>query len=194
MVEFPDLNPTQLLIAASGAGFLLGCLLSRMASRAANQHSATEDPRNHLIRELEADLRTVRRQYEDSQQALAEKSEEFATAVETLQELRSTMAELEEEAEDIRTENKSSVAKMRELRHELQDRATQTIREHMRAEEAETELQVAKAGSDAVLSEINRLQAERKQLTDTMRILEEQVMLDGDSMESDDVENPENTD
>jgi chromosome segregation ATPase len=189
-VEFPDLNPTQLLIAASGAGFLLGCFLSRIASRA----GATEDPRNHLIRELEADLRTVRRQYDDSQQVLAKKSEEFASAVETLQELRSAMSELERESDDVREENKSSVAKMRDLRLELQDRATETIREHMRAEEAETEMHVAKAGSDAVLSEISRLQAERKQLTDTMRILEEQVMLEGDGADPDDLESPENAD
>ncbi len=106
---------------------------------------------------------------------------EFETAVETLQELRTKIAGVESESDELRHENKSSVAKMRELRVELQDRATQTIREHMRAEEAETELQVARAGSDAVLSEISRLQAERERLTDSMRIMEEQVVLDADA-------------
>ena len=68
----------------------------------------------------------------------------------------------------------------RELRQELQDRASETIRESVRAREAETELEVARAGSEAVLSEINRLQEERKDLTNTMRRLEENMLPDGE--------------
>ena len=117
----------------------------------------------------------------NNQEALEAKSQEFQTAVETLQGLRATMAEHASELEAVREENKGSVSKIRELRMELQERATQSVREHLRAEDEETELQVARAGSDAVMSEINRLQEERDRLTNTMRNLEEQVVIETDA-------------
>jgi chromosome segregation ATPase len=180
-VDFTKLTPDQLLSAYCAASFIVGCIVVRVFSGAANDPTKTEDPRNHTIRELEADIRLVRREHADAQQALEEKTQEFQTAVETLQSLRVSMAEIESEREGLREENKSSVSKIRELRLELQERATQSVREHLRAEDAETELQVARAGSDAVMSEINRLQEERETLTNTMRNLEEQVVLESDA-------------
>jgi chromosome segregation ATPase len=179
-VDFSELSTNQLLSAFCAASFIFGCLVMRAFSGGRADRTKTEDPRNHTIRELEADIRLVRREHAEVQQALEDKSQEFQTAVETLQGLRATMVERESELEKLREENIGSVKKIRELRTELQDRATQSVREHMRAEDAETELQVARAGSDAVMSEITRLQEERDQLTSTMRNLEEQVVIETD--------------
>ena len=160
--------------------FLVGAIAMRLVSRPAKKQPTTEDPRNHRIRELEADLRASKKEFVECQDALEVKTEEFETAVETLREVRAELSERTEELEESKGDLKGSVAKTRELRTELQDRATATIREQVRAEEAETELEVARAGSEAVLGEINRLQEERKNLTDTMSKLEESLLPDED--------------
>jgi chromosome segregation ATPase len=175
-----QLNQNQMLMAIAGLGFVVGALLMRAITKPAEKLPVSEDPRNHRIREMEADLRTTRREVADLEQALEEKTEEFNTAVETLQGLRADLAEREDELAKIKGDLKGSVSKTRELRTELQDRATETIREQVRAEEAETELDVARAGSEAVLSEISRLQEERKNLTDSMRGLEDPFLADED--------------
>ena len=182
-MELPELTQMQQLIAAGGIAFLLGCLLVRMVF-GRSRPAAEEDPRNHQIRELEADLRTVRRELDDTRTELEEKTTEFNTAVETLQDLRSTLNERESETAEMSEELKAAVAKTHELRRELQDRATETVREHVRAEEAETELEIARAGSEAVLSEIARLQEERKHLTDTMQTLSGRVFAEEETESS----------
>ena len=45
----------------------------------------------------------------------------------------------------------------------------------MRVKDAETELSVARAGSDAVLDQIQRLAAEREELTGRLRALQAEV-------------------
>ena len=159
------------MIAAALAGFVVGSVVMLMFTRASARDTRNEDPRNHKIRELEADLRTLKRESEEYNDDLNGKAAEFNTAVESLQELRATLAERDATIAELQVDQKSSVVKIRELRHELQDRATETVRNHVRAEEAETELEVARAGSEAVLSEMVRLQEEQKHLTDTQEAL-----------------------
>ena len=155
-------------MAIAGLGFVVGALLMRTITSPKEKVGVSEDPRNHRIREMEAGLRTAQRQFADIGQALEEKTAELNTAVETLQGLRATITEREEELAKLTGDLKGSVTKTRELRIELQDRATETIREQVRAVEAETELDIARAGSEAVLSEISRLQEDQKNLTDSM--------------------------
>ena len=167
-----------MLYAVGAAAFLVGALLTRIVCGSRRGVADSEDPRNHKIRELEADLRTLQRQCGETEQELEEKTVEFDIAVETMQELRATLADRDMAVDDLNEELKSEAKKTRELRQVLQDRATQTIREQVRAEEAETELEVARAGSEAVMSEINRLQEERKNMTNTMRQLEDRLFHD----------------
>ena len=170
-MDFTELTNQQLMIAAALAGFVVGSVVIGIFARASARDTDHEDPRNHQIRELEADLRTLRRESEENNDELQGKAAEFNTAVESLQALRSTLAERDATIAELQVDQKSSVLKIRELRHELQDRATETVRNHVRAEEAETELEVARAGSEAVLSEMVRLQEEHKHLTDTQETL-----------------------
>jgi chromosome segregation ATPase len=185
-----QLNHNQMLMAVGALGLVVGALIMHTFTKSAGKMQVSEDPRNHRIREVEAELRTVHRQFADCEQALEEKTEEFNTSVETLQELRvtleefrATLAEREEDLSKLKGELKGSVTKTRELRTELQDRATETIREQLRAEEAETELDVARAGSEAVLSEIGRLQKEHKKMTDTMTGIEDPFLADEDFLD-----------
>jgi chromosome segregation ATPase len=167
-----QLNQNQMLMAVAGLGFVVGAILMRTVTSPKEKVKVSEDPRNHRIREMEANLRTTQREFADIELELEEKTADLNTAVETLQGLRANIAEREEELAKLTGDLNGSVMKTRELRIELQDRATETIREQVRAEEAETELDIARAGSEAVLSEISRLQEERKSLTDSMRSLD----------------------
>ena len=167
-----------MLIAIAVASFVVVALLTRHIARSTHHNTAVEDPRNHQIRQLEADLRTVKRQCQVNEQALSARNIEFEQMVSTVQELRASLVDRDNMIADLQGNLQGEVKNTRELRQELQDKATETIREYIRAQEAETELEVARAGSEAVLSEINRLQEQRKNLTDTMRHLEEALLPD----------------
>ena len=175
-----NLDHSQTLVVIAAAAFVVGALVASILFKPSKRHKRSEDPRNHQIRQLEADLRTVKRQASEAEQALDLKIGEFEQSVETLREVRGTLADRDAELDALKTDLKGEVKKTRELRQTLQDRATETIREHVRAQEAETELEVARAGSEAVLGEISRLQEERKNLTNTMRQLEENLLPDED--------------
>lgn len=175
-MEIADLTQNQMLIAAAAGAFLVGVVIARLIFK--ERDRAEEDPRNHRIRELEADLRSLRRKYEESEDVLERTTTDFNIAVEELRTSKNNAIDKDEEIDRLSAELKHSVIRTRELRQELQDRASETIREHVRAREAETELEVARAGSEAVLSEINRLQEERENLTNTMRKLEENMFAD----------------
>jgi chromosome segregation ATPase len=179
-VDLTELNNSQLMLAIGAAGFVVGCVLTRLLHKSDKKSSKREDPRNHRIRELEADLRAVKRQLDGCDEELAATNEEFKTAVATLQHLRTELADRDTKIEQLEHDLKGSVAKTRELRTELQDRATEGLREHVRARDAETELEVSRAGSEAVMSEISRLQEERKHMTNTMKALGENLMPDNE--------------
>ena len=179
-MDLTELNSSQLMLAIGAAGFVVGCLLMYVLHKSAKKSSKREDPRNHRIRELEADQRAVKRQLDGCEEELAATNAEFKTAVATLQHLRTKLAEGDTKIEQLEKDLKGSVAKTRELRTELQDRAAEGVREHVRARQAETELEVTRAGSEAVMSEIIRLQEERKHMTNTMKALGEHLMPDNE--------------
>ena len=85
------------------------------------------------------------------------------------------MQQADAENNKLKEDLKISCAKTVELRQELTDRAEQTIRGQLELDEMKTELQVTKAGTDAVLDEINRLNQEREELSDTVRGLKKLV-------------------
>ena len=60
-MDLTELNNSQIMLAIGAAGFIIGCVLTRVLHNPGQQKSSHEDPRNHRIRELEADLRSVKR-------------------------------------------------------------------------------------------------------------------------------------
>ena len=158
-MDFANFSQDHLLIAAVSASFVVGALFARVVfGSRKSAATAGEDPRNKRIRQLEADLKVAERKLDEYSSQLETKAEEFDQSMATVHDLNSLLEERNGEVEGLRQEIKSEVAKTRELRRELSDRAAETIREHVRAEEAQTELAVARAGSDAIISEFSRLQ------------------------------------
>jgi len=144
-----------ILIAASAGSFFVGVVFSRIVFGTRKSKIASEDPRNHRIRQLEVDLRLAERRLEEYDEQLATKTYEVDQSMATVHDLNAVLSQRESEVEVLRSEVKGAVKKTRELRQELTDRAAETIREHVRAEEAQTELEVVRAGSDALISEFN---------------------------------------
>ena len=172
-VNLETLIDNQLLISAAAACFISGALLSWLCCRPRSQPG--EDPRNQRIRQLDADLRSAERTIAETEEMLDAQSAELESATETLRELRGQVVAHERDNEQLNRELNEEAKKTRELRKELQDRAADRLREQVRAKEAQTELEVVRAGSEAVMSEINRLQEERKSLTSTVRSLEASI-------------------
>jgi predicted nucleic acid-binding Zn-ribbon protein len=180
-VDLSNLSPNQLFAAVGVLSFIFGMALMCVVNRANSSTSDAEDPRNHYIRGLEADLRTAHRQMAENGTVQTSQADELGMVVGNNQNLQQRLTAIEDEVTKLQQELRKESLKVRELRQQLQDRATETIREHVRAEEATTELEVARAGSEAVVSEINRLQEERKCLTSTMRQLEDSMLADNRS-------------
>lgn len=154
-----NLSPEQMLIAVAALGFGVGVLVARVLFRGGAQALA-EDPRNHRIRQLEADMRLLRRQHDEAVAALDNRDSDYETSMATVRDLNAVLAEREAEVGKLSKEVRSAVAKTRELRQTLAERAAETLREHVRAEEAETELEVVKAGSDVMAFTYTSLQAD----------------------------------
>jgi hypothetical protein len=153
-----EFSQDQLIMAAAALAFVLGVLVACVVF-SSRVREAAEDPRNHLIRQLEADLRLVERQREEALAALDNRDSDYETSMATIHDLNGVLADREEQVGTLTTDVQSAVKKTRELRQALAERAAETIHEHRRAEEAETELEVVKAGSEVMAFEYNIRQA-----------------------------------
>lgn len=158
-MDMVELSQDYMLVALPVAvAVVLGCLTLLLRARR-NTGGVAEDPRNKRIRELEAELKVLRRTVTDKTDELETRARDCEASQETIHDLNALLAERDDELKGLRKEVRSAVAKTRELRRELSERAAETIREHVRAKEALTELDVMRAGSDAMVGEFARLQA-----------------------------------
>ncbi len=144
-------------------GTLLMLLFVWLLVRKREQNEVREDPRYHTIRQLDADLRVAQRELAEVREQLEQRDAEFQEAVSSLQEANTQNAVRENELQTLRLDLKAESKKTRELRQELTDQAEQRLREHVSRKEAETELEVARAGSEAVMDEIISLQEQQQQ-------------------------------
>jgi hypothetical protein len=162
------LNQNFLTLEHLGWG-MLGLLLTWLMVRRRQWNKETkEDPRNKEIRQYQADLRLVQKQLVESQQTLGDRQSEFELSLSTAQELKVSLAERDAELEKLRADLQEEMAKTRDLRVELTDQAQERLREQVIRKQAETQLEVAQAGSEAVFDEISRLhkESEQKSVTD----------------------------
>ncbi len=142
--------PQNLILMTVGA-FLLGWILSAVNSRIGDKTRARKrDPRDDRIRSLEAELRVASTDLDESREKgdkLAEDLEESQEGVEK----RDNVITHQQLKLDATTRNlKESVLKTRELRAELTDRATESVKSEVKLREVETELSVAQASTDLI--------------------------------------------
>jgi chromosome segregation ATPase len=167
----------EIILIFALIGVLGGWAMGRIGAWFSNRPAATPrgDDVNHRIRALEADLRVAQRKAEESELAIERNREDTEAARREIQVKSDALAERDREVAKLREALTSECAKTQGLRQELTNRAEETIRAGVRVKDAETELSVALAGSDAVLEQIQRLAAEREELTGRLRALQAEV-------------------
>jgi chromosome segregation ATPase len=158
-----DLLNTDLLKPEYVAGALLLLLVLWLSARRIRwQKETREDPRDSKIRQLLADVKLANRQLDEVREQLDSRQAEFEEAVATMHELRAALAKRDAEVEELRTGLRQETARIRELRQEIADQAQERLREQVIRKQAETELEVAQAGNEAVIDEFTRLQQQQE--------------------------------
>ncbi len=146
---FVDL-PQELILMTAGA-FVLGWILSMISSAIGNKVKAKRrDPRDDRIRSLEAELRIAQSETEKIRATLEETEKARDDAVEGNEKRDNVISHQQDKIDDLRKDLTDSVKKTRELRSELQDRATESVKSEAKLREVETELSVAQASTDLI--------------------------------------------
>lgn len=154
----PDLLKPEYV--AGALLLLMGCWLS--VRRIRRRKELQEDPRDSQIRQLLADIKLANRQLEEVREQLESRQAECEEAVATTQELKATLTKRDAEVTELRTGLQKETARTRELRQEIADQAQERLREQVIRKQAETELEVAQAGNEAVIDEFTRLQQQQE--------------------------------
>ncbi len=163
----------ELILIFALIGVLGGWAMGRIGTWfAGRQAGGRPQEINHRIRALEADLRVAQRKAEEAELAIERSREETEQLKAQTQSNAAALLERDHEMEHLRKRLADECAKTQALREELVARAEETIRANVRVKEAETELSVARAGSEAVLEQVQRLAAEREELTGKLRVLQ----------------------
>lgn len=167
----------EIILIFALIGVLGGWAMGRIGSWFSNREAGAPrgEDANHRIHALQADLRVAQRKAEEAELALERNRDESEAARREIQTKSAELAQRDHEVERLRESLTAECTKTQGLRHELTNRAEETIRAGVRVKDAETELSVALAGSDAVLDQIQRLAAEREELTGRLRALQAEV-------------------
>ena len=140
---------SQNVILMTAAAFLLGWLLASISARFGSKTGTTErDPRESRIRSLEAELRVARSDADTAREKLETIEKSLEEATEGIEKRDNVIAHQQKQVDELKQDLKDSVLKTRELRAELSDRATQSVRSEAKLREVETELSVAQASTD----------------------------------------------
>lgn len=165
-------------LVATCIGVLLGWAVARIATRFQGRPTKTRDQElNYRVRSLEADLRLAQRKAEELTTKLETERTEIATRRRELEAGESSLRERDQEIGHLKKTLADECNKTNSLRLELTERVTETIRAQVRLRDIETELSVTQAGSTAVADEIQRLAAERDQLTGQLKAVQQELSI-----------------
>ena len=166
-------DPLILGLLAFLAGLVVARILTLLAARATEKESRAND---RLLRSLEADLRVANKTLAKATEELCSTNEELESANVTTADLQTVLDERTKEVEETHTLLKRECVKTNALRENLSGRAEETIRAEAHARQMEVELSVVKAGTAAVHEEVDRLAAERQELTGRLHRLEDEMV------------------
>lgn len=142
--------PHNLLLMIAAA-FLLGWVLAAINARLGDKTRAKKrDPRDVRIRSLEADLRVAQADLETSREKIEKLDENLGETKEGVDKRDNVISHQQLKLDETTRDLKESVLKTRELRAELSDRATESVKSEVKLREVETELSVAQASTDMI--------------------------------------------
>jgi TolA-binding protein len=142
--------PQQQILILAGV-FLFGWLLSSISSSMSSSVKAKKrDPRDDRIRNLEAELRIAQSQGEKASEKAEELEKELEEANDGIEKRDNVITHQQGRIDQVNADLKESILKIRELRAELSERATENLRSEVALREAKTELEVAQASTDLI--------------------------------------------
>ena len=142
--------PQNLILMTVGA-FLLGWLLSSLSSSLGSRAKARKrDPRDDRIRSLEAEHRVAQTNAESLKETVVGLEKDLEDVSDGIEKRDNVITHQQEKIEKLTADLKESVMKTRELRAELSDRATESLKSEVKLREVETELEVAQASTDMI--------------------------------------------
>lgn len=146
---FVDL-PHNTILMVAGA-FALGWALAWVGNLFGRKRRASaRDPRDDRIRSLEAELRVAHTDRDKAREDAEETGKKLDEALDGIEKRDNVISHQQEKLDVLKKDLKESVMKTRELRHELQDRATENVRSEAKLREVETELSIAHASTDLI--------------------------------------------
>ena len=143
-------TPETLLYVAGGA-FLLGWFVGKIGAYFGNKIQArNRDPRDDRLRSMNAELRIAQTDAGKAKTELEEQSKNLKEESDTVVARDKLIAEQGDTIIRLKSDLKGSVIKTRELRAELSDRATESVKSEVRLRDIETELSVVQASTDMI--------------------------------------------
>ncbi len=170
------LSQEQLIGMVAVVALIAGWVIARIGSKSKSSNPDANIELHRQIRALEADLRVAQKSMQDASERLNSEQKELEEARASLFETQSWLKKKEEEVVHVKDDLRNECSKTKKLRRELTNRAETSIRAEAQLKQAETELSIAQVGSEAVVDEVRRLEAERKELTGKLRALEENLL------------------
>ena len=143
-------TPETILYVAGGA-FLLGWFVGKIGAYFGNKIQArNRDPRDDRLRSMNAELRIAQTDAGKAKTELEERSKNLSEEQNTVTVRDKLIVEQGDTIIRLKSDLKESVIKTRELRAELSDRATESVKSEVRLRDVETELSVAQASTDMI--------------------------------------------
>ena len=142
--------PQQLIFVVAGA-FVMGWLLAKAAVfRRRRSSDSKRDPRNDRIRSLEADHRVAMNELEQNSTLIKALKEELVATRHTAKSHKQSVEDQSKKISHLRKDLKNSVRTTRDLRTELTDRATESVKSQVKLRDVEIELDVSRASTDMI--------------------------------------------
>ncbi len=143
-------TPETILYVAGGA-FLLGWFVGKIGAYFGNKIQArSRDPRDDRLRSMNAELRVAQTDAGKAKTELEVQSKSLTEEQGTVVARDKLIVEQGDTIIRLKSDLKESVIKTRELRAELSDRATESVKSEVRLRDVETELSVAQASTDMI--------------------------------------------
>lgn len=142
--------PTNVMLMMSAA-FLVGWILASIKSFFSSKSQAkSRDPRDDRLRALEAEHRIAQAELVKATEKIGVLNKELENARDSIEKRDSMISQQKLRFDGMKKDLADSVRKTRELRAELSDRATESVKSEVKLREVETELDVAHASTDMI--------------------------------------------
>lgn len=146
---FAEISQEQLVYMTGG--FLAGWLVSLLGAAVMKGiRSRRRDPKDQRIRSLEAELRIAKGEQEKHAEKTEALEKELREASAGNKKRDNVIAHQQRRLARMTADLKESVRLTRQLRGELSDRATESLKSEVKLREVETELEVAQASTEFI--------------------------------------------